>query len=773
MKLNKINISGLLWTFLAFSLSFSAFGQRLNVRDFGARGNGKTDDTAAIQKALNQAEKLRAKQERIYVNNGGQIVSWGLYDAPSCELVFPKGTYKISRTLVGNKAVVITGEAGSVIQMTDQQKPLLYLDRAFRYKISNLTFRGGREQIYFWTKNQDTAQILIENCRFENSLGFAVRTESWATAPHARGGRPVSPFEVIWKNGLPTLKPRPEPPVTVFYNSTFLRLRECKFINCAGALQGRPDGLAVRKCSFHSTLPQKLPIWEGIPILSMSDVEMTANLPKGYPYGWFDFDKVPIFCVELVRVTAKSTSQYGAPLVRDNKPSREKSTLNNDNLVLEDCRASVAGGTSNALIEFPQFEVTQLTVRRCREYNGKPINLVHFHKPPKSDKDLLLACHGKKNVPIPQVNLSHAWVLEKNGHEIRNNIPRRLRKFIVAPIPQKVMAKFPNVDSTLKPADLSHREIFNAADYGLDMKPSDNDTDKLEALLYAASKSQAPLILLPGRVIKVTRPLTLPNNAVIHSQGRTFLSCWARDEFDMFRAIGNVQLEFSGITFVGGHRAIAVEGTGNVLVKNCFFYDNFGIETRQTGDELLRLEVIDSLFWTQLGVDNYGGEARIIDTWLAIAPTLPTGAYLLNEGGTMILNNVLGVPVIFLGSRKYWTRGKDLFWIKNTGITRSRFTRFGGEFGGIPALDNYGSGKALLEGQYAHFFNGYSCRALFRNHDRDGTVVIREMTSLYGIVPSKLYDGVLPKKLYISGLLHPDMLKFASKKSFMKQVGLR
>jgi len=64
------------------ALGFAAQNLVFNVRDFGARGDGVTDDTAAIQTALNQfatGAPLAGSQNTLY---------------------FPSGTYKVSNTLV-------------------------------------------------------------------------------------------------------------------------------------------------------------------------------------------------------------------------------------------------------------------------------------------------------------------------------------------------------------------------------------------------------------------------------------------------------------------------------------------------------------------------------------------------------------------------------------------------------------------------------------------------------------------------------------------------
>ncbi|MBN3523441.1 right-handed parallel beta-helix repeat-containing protein [Paenibacillus apiarius] len=70
----------------------------LNVKSFGAKGNNKTDDTAAFQKALKQAE--------------GSVV------------YVPKGTYVISNTLQlkGNTSLIGDGKALSIIRMKARGK---------------------------------------------------------------------------------------------------------------------------------------------------------------------------------------------------------------------------------------------------------------------------------------------------------------------------------------------------------------------------------------------------------------------------------------------------------------------------------------------------------------------------------------------------------------------------------------------------------------------------------------------------------------------------
>jgi hypothetical protein len=148
----------------------SLVGQPLNVRDFGARGDGKTDDTAAVQRAI-----------RALPLDGGGV------------LVFPKGTYLVT-TVELTAGATYCGEQGAVVMRPANQGKWT---RTFvgRYSgekdsqplvIRDLTFDGNSQQQGAYEKYQleqahliflagDAAMpgrlnAVVENCRFINGV---------------------------------------------------------------------------------------------------------------------------------------------------------------------------------------------------------------------------------------------------------------------------------------------------------------------------------------------------------------------------------------------------------------------------------------------------------------------------------------------------------------------------------------------------------------------------------------------------------------------------
>ncbi|MFI9648292.1 glycosyl hydrolase family 28-related protein [Streptomyces sp. NPDC052040] len=91
-----------------------------NVLDYGATGNGSTDDTTAVQSALNAVPPT-----------GGTVV-------------FPAGTYKISSPLVARSSTVLAGvsDGASVISQSSSAHHALTGTDITRLTIEDLTFQG-------------------------------------------------------------------------------------------------------------------------------------------------------------------------------------------------------------------------------------------------------------------------------------------------------------------------------------------------------------------------------------------------------------------------------------------------------------------------------------------------------------------------------------------------------------------------------------------------------------------------------------------------------
>lgn len=143
-------------------------GPGLNVRRFGAKGDDATDDTAAIQRAIDAAGEM-------------QGAVW-----------FPPGQYRCGmlqvRThiaLVGTPTWAYRRHGGTVLRLNDDEAScLLNLTGTVGARVSGLALDGGRQGsnvhgIYFngaGHKTEDT--LVIENCRVAEFTGDGAHLES-------------------------------------------------------------------------------------------------------------------------------------------------------------------------------------------------------------------------------------------------------------------------------------------------------------------------------------------------------------------------------------------------------------------------------------------------------------------------------------------------------------------------------------------------------------------------------------------------------------------
>ena len=155
----------------------------INVKDFGAVGDGIADDTAAIQKASNAAY-ARFTANRIGLRK--RFLKTGITMHPVPEVVFPEGTYRLTGPVAFRFYVHLRGIRKAVIKQTGKDRDSFFFYWGKGLRIRNLTFEGGRKQVLIWTRN-DLASVRIENCHFRNA---ACGLESFFRIPSDRKRAP-------------------------------------------------------------------------------------------------------------------------------------------------------------------------------------------------------------------------------------------------------------------------------------------------------------------------------------------------------------------------------------------------------------------------------------------------------------------------------------------------------------------------------------------------------------------------------------------------------
>ena len=140
-------------------------GNVIDVRDYQAAGDGKADDTAAIQKALDKAAETKAT---VHIPEG----------------VFCCSTLRIPANvgLVGNPTWDYRSNAGSILQLVDKSAmALLDVTGAFGVRIAGLCLDGARLGTGIhgvllnkpnYGKREDT--VFIDHCRINNFTGDGV-----------------------------------------------------------------------------------------------------------------------------------------------------------------------------------------------------------------------------------------------------------------------------------------------------------------------------------------------------------------------------------------------------------------------------------------------------------------------------------------------------------------------------------------------------------------------------------------------------------------------
>jgi hypothetical protein len=169
-------------------------GPGFSVRDFGARGDGKTDDTAAFTAAF--AAAVLGYHEMDCGKGCGRTVP---------DVFVPSGHYLLSSSIdIGGKVPGagmkyipgvfpgVHGEGTAILQQTNASADIFYTEHVWRTQISGLHFVGGRNHLHLGTNNIDSSFILVERCVFANASSAAIRmiqATGLYPSPHWNGSK--------------------------------------------------------------------------------------------------------------------------------------------------------------------------------------------------------------------------------------------------------------------------------------------------------------------------------------------------------------------------------------------------------------------------------------------------------------------------------------------------------------------------------------------------------------------------------------------------------
>jgi len=140
-----------------------------NIRQFGAKGDGITDDTLAIKNAAAWSSAPGGYQTAVGTNTGG-------YVSQAINLSASKGVYKLTDEIMPGSYFKLTGDNAFFIQWDINKEILSGINEAYQWDIKGINFVGGNSQVRLQNNNIDTTRWNIENCTFSLCSEFSIKT---------------------------------------------------------------------------------------------------------------------------------------------------------------------------------------------------------------------------------------------------------------------------------------------------------------------------------------------------------------------------------------------------------------------------------------------------------------------------------------------------------------------------------------------------------------------------------------------------------------------
>jgi len=690
----------------------------LDVRDFGAVGDGLHDDTAALQKA---ADALCGPERRGDAHCTTNFCM-SMIDNPFTALVFPKGVYRVSGPVVFNRNVMLIGEGGATVTNSSPDKETFYFRDAHRLVVENMNFAGGATQLRQWTRNRDVSYLHVSGCRFRGATGTALISDSFRDYCGTIGERPshpcCEPVDLVrGENGLYTVVPRDEGQMSPYNNSTLIIIERCAFDSNRTAIRAYSDGVSVKYCSFRAaegSCVEQIRAGSG----GTLGVEMyfralkfeypgAANAPRAAIR--FDGGRLLVEKAQFVSGGALSA-------VRSYSNANEYHTASA--LDLREITLDCPGDAPVASIKGPWFP-NKLSASSVKSIRGGKRRFWAFDEEPSERfmKDLPLASKRLRCIPNEHTLAFYHEGTDETKFDM--SLPKVLLPF-VRKAPGTLRRAWDYRDGARFGLDLPGGEVFRDETMGR-MRRSDegDDTEKLAALVAKAKTAGGGVIELPAKWLRVTRGFTLPSGTLVTCKGRAALDLMDRRKA-MFVVPEGADVAFKNIMFIGGGCAIAsAAGKGRVRAIDCSFFGQAAasIRAESSTPASFAIEVAGGQSYTPF---LYRGNAKFtMDAhWYQLScagdkeHTPRDHAAIVNlEGGEMRVREMLGVPVYFQFFGKDGLDGDDFIathmgdyrWFDNSGLFLSFLNRTGGEYHGLTPIYHHGKAVTYIEGGVAEF----------------------------------------------------------------------
>jgi Pectate lyase superfamily protein len=656
--------------------------QPYNVKDYGAKGDGITDDTVAIQKCIIVAERSTQSYhaERTYP-----------------EVIIPAGTYLLSKTLVispkkssRGMGLQLTGVGKVVLKQKNPDKDIIYVANGYRHIFENLSFEGGKRQIKFFTKNIDRSLFLVRNCNFSNSADYAIDDAMYGV----HYSKIIPPYTVSSKDGLPELTANNVANLPdVYFTSTLMHITGSTFKNCMKVLRAHSDWSVMDNCRIETNPAMKGAAIYARGVLKLRNINGLAYVTKGNKQRWVDNIMGSVI---LQNVNFDAAGDIGmCPVV--NRRIYDNGGLYNIVVLIDNSSFKAAGSPENCIVyceEVPNL----VSVINSREVSGKNIQAVNF-RPIVNKKYLQYVSFPKLVKRDPELARIYGYMVTMprvydvtdryknnfafNIHDNKNisaKLPAELKQFAEKPLPKNIQKGFYALPQTVSVASMEKifTKTINVYDFGAKGNNKSNDTVAIQKAIDAAGKTANTEVVFPNGIYRISKTLNLPKNIALRGLGNACLS--GKDKVDTILSGKDIlTLSLRNIGFNRAKNALVIStkssDSSKILMDNCKFSEissmavsclaGKGLVNEENKTELL---IANAVFGrVKQNLLSNAANARFTCCWITTDKSLRNGAIFINKG-TLEISNIVGVP-----------RMSHARWIDNYGTIIIDNARFGGE----------------------------------------------------------------------------------------------